>query len=74
MRGLVEWGPRQGALKACPVAIGDTFERKPSSFSREGWSGPVKLHWTVIAVNEKHRTYTAEAMCHGHRLRETFKF
>lgn len=55
-------------------SVGDTFDKKPSGFSREGWGGPVILHWTVIAINEKHRTYTAEALCHGQRLCETFNF
>ncbi|MBQ9720222.1 MAG: hypothetical protein IJV64_05955 [Oscillospiraceae bacterium] len=54
--------------------VGDTFTRKPSAFSREGWSGPVLLRWTVIYVNERHRLYTAETECNGYRLRESFKF
>ena len=59
----------------CPVALGDTFRRKPSGFSREeAWGGPVRLTWTVIGSNLAHRFYTAEAVCHGVRLRESFKF
>lgn len=66
--------PNSGA-GGCPVALGDTFRRKPSGFSREeAWGGPVRLTWTVIGINLAHRFYTAEAVCHGVRLRESFKF
>lgn len=59
----------------CPVALGDTFRRKPSGFSREeAWGGPVRLTWTVIGINLAHRFYTAEAVCHGVKIRESFKF
>lgn len=60
---------------SCPVALGDTFRRKPSGFSREeAWGGPVRLTWTVIDINLAHRFYTAEAVCHGVKIRESFKF
>lgn len=66
--------PRHGA-GGCPVALGDTFRRKPSGFSREEpWGGPVTLAWTVIYINPAHRFFTAEAVCYGVRLRESFKF
>ena len=66
--------PRHGT-GGCPVALGDTFRRKPSGFSRaEAWGGPVRLTWTVIGINLAHRYYTAEAVCHGATLRESFKF
>jgi len=59
----------------CPVALGDTFRRKPSAFSREeAWGGPVKLTWTVIYINPAHRFFTAEAVCYGTTLRESYKF
>lgn len=66
--------PFDGAPEACPVSVGDTFSRKPAAFSCEDWFGPVKLVWTVVYVNAAHRYYTAEAVRHGHRIRESFKF
>lgn len=60
----------------CPVKLGDRFSRQPAGFvAGEGdWCGPVTLAWTVIFINQSHRYYTAEAVCHGATLRESFKF
>lgn len=67
--------PHDGAGE-CPVKVGDTFKRKPAAFadSESAWLGPVVLLWTVVYINQRTRYYTAEALCHGTRVRESFKF
>ena len=67
--------PHDGA-GGCPVKLGDRFSRKPAGFvAGEGdWCWPVTLVWTVIYINPRTRYYTAEAVCHGSKLRESFKF
>lgn len=55
--------------------IGDPVAWKPYAFMDGDYPGAVKeLRGRVIAVNEAHRHYTAEAECNGYRLRESFKF
>ena len=65
--------PHDGA-GGCPLKIGETFQRKPAAFADSEWFGPVTLVWTVIFINPRHRYYTAEAVCHGVPVRESFKF
>lgn len=65
--------PHDGAGE-CPVKVGDTFQAKPAAFAGSEWFGPVVLAWTVVYINPRTRYYTAEAVCHGVPVRESFKF
>ena len=62
--------------RGCPVKLGDRFSRQPAAFvdGDDEWRGPVTLAWTVIFINRRHRYYTAETVCHGMTLRESFKY
>lgn len=63
------------------MKIGDAKTFVPSAFSelsRDGaqkrYSHPAHVRGRIIAINWRHRHFTAEGVVNGHIIRETYKF
>lgn len=56
--------------------IGDPMQFRPSAFAAyEGNTARRNmLNGRVVYINETHRYYTAEAVCNGYVIRESWKF
>ena len=61
-----------------PYGVGDKISFEPICFTRsvDCCYLPINLtlHGEVVYVNAEHRYYTAEAICNGHVIRESYKF